>query len=121
MFSSEEWYLVAFANRETADEWWRMISTSSSPYSGIVERISPQLYIQNKSETLHIALFPSNTVLPNAAHFDKKMVITGLNQRYTTKYSQAVNRLPMALPPLTITDHISGAWCVFPHDELVPC
>lgn len=84
-------FLIAFASRETADEWWRMIST---PYSGIVERISPQLYLQSK---------PSGALNVFPSRISKKVFITSLNPKTHRK-------TPIILPPVTITDHISGGW-----------
>ena len=98
-------YLITFADRETADEWWRMVSTHPSPYVGNVRRIAPQFYIQGADKINVANTFFTQPALPDAKQFFERMFFTLLNDRDA--------RVLSTVPPIHVTDHISGRWYVW--------
>ncbi|KAI9568773.1 hypothetical protein HD554DRAFT_2021588, partial [Boletus coccyginus] len=95
-------YLLTFVNRDAADEWWRMISTQPSPWTGKIKRISPQFYTDYPtSHELGIDFF-SHDDFPAAREFLDKMFFTLLNDRD--------GRILSIAPPIKIMDHISDRW-----------
>jgi len=89
---------MTFIDRETADEWWRMISTPHSRYAANIRRLSPHFYTQDDRTNNNVATF--FTELPDAKRFHRKMFITMLWSGSTANM----------ITPITITDHISGRW-----------
>ena len=96
-------YIAIFADRETADEWWRMISTPPSPFVTSIQRISPQFYVQSTADR-DVNRFSSHSGLSGVEQLRQKV--------YTMLIKTSDRRIPITIPPITITDHISGRWCV---------
>ncbi|KAG2106560.1 uncharacterized protein F5147DRAFT_653805 [Suillus discolor] len=40
-------YLITFASREVADEWWRAVSTSRTNFANGIQRVNAQFYTHN--------------------------------------------------------------------------
>ena len=90
---------MAFASREVADEWWRTISTLPSPYLSHVQRFSPHFYTYNPDG---INIPDKFFEWPGARPFLNKMFFTLLKDRGGRHLS--------VVPPVELTDHISGKW-----------
>ncbi|KIJ48664.1 hypothetical protein M422DRAFT_247522 [Sphaerobolus stellatus SS14] len=90
--------LIVFANRETADEWWRAVSTSTGAngiYAKNIKRVAPQLYLHNPAISVNIV---STITTANVAdQFNGKVFFTDLGSYPAPP-----------VPSLDITDHISG-------------
>jgi hypothetical protein len=94
-------YLIVFANRATADEWWRAVTDSVAAGYKIVEvkRLSPQFYSYSHAVNdshIHQTLTDSRI----AARFLGRVFFTLLNDRDARDLSIA--------PVLNYVDHISG-------------
>jgi hypothetical protein len=95
-------YMIVFANRATADEWWRAVTDSvAAGYKRFVEvkRISLQFYIFNPDVNgghIRDTLTDSRV----AARFLGRVFFTLLNDRDARDLSIA--------PVLNYVDHISG-------------
>ncbi|KZT23887.1 hypothetical protein NEOLEDRAFT_1068464 [Neolentinus lepideus HHB14362 ss-1] len=88
-------YVMTFASREIADEWWRALSKTS--YASYVTRVTPEFY------THDVALFNvSDSVLRQdcTPQFLNKVFFTLLMDRG----GRDVNHLPEQ----HVTDHVSG-------------
>ena len=97
-----QWFII-FANREAADEWWGMISTSSSIHAGHIKHISPQLYVQINGEYVWSSLNDSKS--PATRRFFERILLTG-----STNDSKDIRTV--IAPSTDITDHISSQWWV---------
>ncbi|KAH7923167.1 hypothetical protein BV22DRAFT_1036625, partial [Leucogyrophana mollusca] len=93
-------YLIVFASRAVADEWWRAVSESSNTwFSSSIKRITPQLYTHNRvSDDLDIC--QSITTQDVAPGFLNKVFFTLLNDRD--------GGVTSIIPSQDITDHVSG-------------
>ncbi|EPQ57583.1 hypothetical protein GLOTRDRAFT_110634 [Gloeophyllum trabeum ATCC 11539] len=88
-------YVMTFASREIADEWWRAFSKTS--YANSVKRVTPEFY------THDVAVFNlTDSVLRQdcTPQFLNKVFFTLLMDRG----GRDVNHLPLQ----NITDHVSG-------------
>ncbi|KAK1230124.1 hypothetical protein PQX77_006801 [Marasmius sp. AFHP31] len=96
-------YLITFANRAWADEWWRAVSTSpDTAFSGTITRVTPQFYT-HQPERANIA----NSIIRDnvAKKFANKVIFTLLDDR------DGGRRFPIIpLGPDPITDYISNKW-----------
>ena len=95
-------YLIVFANRSVADEWWRAVSTSSNNYVAChIKRVTPQLYTHEPAAANVAATITTAGV---ATQFLGRVIFTLLPDRD----GRAINVIPVQ----NITDHISGNWSV---------
>jgi hypothetical protein len=94
--------MIVFANRATADEWWRAVTDSvAAGYNKFVEvkRLSPQFYPYNPDvNDGHIPQTLTDSRV--AARFLGRVFFTLLNDRDVPDLSIA--------PVLNYVDHISG-------------
>lgn len=97
---------MAFANRDTADEWWRAMSESPIPEAHTLQRISPQLYTHDTDWFNMIEFFTDENMKAISEQFIGRLFLTLDNDKDGPKRGLS------ALPPLAITDHISGNWSV---------
>ncbi|KAK0628339.1 hypothetical protein B0T17DRAFT_150669 [Bombardia bombarda] len=88
-------YVITFANRAVADEWWRAITDIAKTDSNYVNitRVTPQLYNYDYSK-INIATTISNA--NKAQSFYDRV--------FFTPFSGALSIIPL----IDITDHISG-------------
>ena len=93
--------LIIFTNRETADEWWRTISTPPSVHAGHIKRISPQFYVQINEEYVLSSFNDSQSLATR--HFFERILSMG-----STNDSKDIRTV--IAPSTDITDHISGRW-----------
>ncbi len=99
-------YLIVFSTRAVADEWWRVVSTTTNvQVAGTIQRITPQFYTHDPNKILI-----SNTILPNnvAAQFSTKMFFV-----LQTNRDAAVPFEVIPPVPSDFADHLSGNWWVF--------
>ncbi|KAI0089191.1 hypothetical protein BDY19DRAFT_906102 [Irpex rosettiformis] len=102
---TDDWssrYLIVFASRTVADEWWRAVSTSTVPnYATTIRRVTPQYYTYNAG-LANIAT--TITTAGVAQQFLGTVFFTLLNDRD--------GRILSVIPPLTgdVADHINGNW-----------
>ena len=99
-------YLITFIDHEIADEWWRMMSSSSSPYARNITRSSPQVYTQTSGPD--VVSFFAHSALPDATRFKEKVFFTRIMHGSADGYPRTEN--PTPVPCTDITDHISGRW-----------
>lgn len=92
-------YVIVFASRAVADEWWRAVSTSTvTSFTSSVQRISAQFYTHN----VNLAnAADSLTTTGVATQFIGKVFFTLLNDLG----GRGLNIIP---PPDHFADHISG-------------
>ncbi|KDQ60260.1 hypothetical protein JAAARDRAFT_191661 [Jaapia argillacea MUCL 33604] len=95
-------YVMTFASREVADEWWRIVSTPPSPYTKTITRISPQFYT-HKNDPLLVCDFFCGRYHEATPPFLGRMFFTTLNR------SDLGDGLAI-IPPIDIADHVSGNW-----------
>ncbi|KAI0083739.1 hypothetical protein BDY19DRAFT_975773, partial [Irpex rosettiformis] len=102
---NDDWsyrYLIVFASRSVADEWWRAVSTSTSTnFVTSIRRVTPQFYTHNPA----LANIPTTiTTAGVAQQFLGSVFFTLINDRD--------GRILSMIPPLTgdVADHISGNW-----------
>ncbi|KAI0768897.1 hypothetical protein BC629DRAFT_804263 [Irpex lacteus] len=96
-------YLIVFSTRAVADEWWRVVSTTTNvQVAGTIQRITPQFYTHDPNKILI-----SNTILPNnvAAQFSTKMFFV-----LQTNRDAAVPFEVIPPVPSDFADHLSGNW-----------
>lgn len=100
-------YMIVFASRAVADEWWRAVSTSGTNFSNSIHRITPQFYIHNP--TLGAI---GKTILAHgpAASFSNRVFFTLLPD-----WPDNIGRAMSVIPVQDITDHISGDLYVVVH------
>ncbi|KAG2338794.1 hypothetical protein BDR05DRAFT_951615 [Suillus weaverae] len=95
--SANEWnwrYVIAFASRAVADEWWRAVSTSTvSSFAINIRRVNPQFYIHNVIDAAS-----SLTTTGVATQFLGKVFFTAAHD--TNDH--------MVIPSLDFADHLSG-------------
>ncbi|KAF8638027.1 hypothetical protein AX16_010659 [Volvariella volvacea WC 439] len=100
---NDDWswrYLITFATRETADEWWIAVSNSSNAaYVNSIRRVTPQFYTHNPA-LANIAL--SITDASVAKQFLDRVFFTLINDRD--------GRIQSVIPVQDYADHISGNW-----------
>jgi len=93
-------YILVFATRATSDEWWRALSTSTSP-TITIKRITPQFYVYDPTS---IGNSKIDTFLQNYfTQFLDKVFVTYLPDGNAV---QSLSPLPTQAGP----DHISGNW-----------
>ncbi|PPR04151.1 hypothetical protein CVT24_010711 [Panaeolus cyanescens] len=92
--------LMVFANRETADEWWRAILTIPNVASAY-QRISPQFYVHDTRCNV-LEFFTNDRFRPISEAFRGRLFLTLLHDRGGREFP--------IIPPLSITDHVSGNW-----------
>ncbi|KAG1791616.1 hypothetical protein EV424DRAFT_1456845 [Suillus variegatus] len=91
-------YVITFANRAVADEWWRAVSTSTTGFANGIQRVDAQFYTH---ETRLAHAPDSLTTAGVATQFLGKVFFTLLND---SDY-RGLN----IIPPLDhFVDHISG-------------
>ena len=94
-------YLIVFATRAIADEWWRAVSTSSvSRFPASIRRITPHFYTHDPGRA-HIADALKTPKV--ATQFVGRVFMTLLDDRG--------GRQMHPIPSSLTTDHISGNWC----------
>ncbi|KAJ8093513.1 hypothetical protein PM082_020371 [Marasmius tenuissimus] len=102
---NDDWswrYLIVFATRAVADEWWRAVSTSSNTaYSGTVVRVTPQFYTHDPSRA-NIAYSI------NDASVAKKFLGTVIFTLLPDRDGRAFQLIQPSPEP--ITDYISNSW-----------
>ncbi|KAG2155235.1 uncharacterized protein EDB93DRAFT_1247723 [Suillus bovinus] len=93
-------YLITFASRAVADEWWRAVSTSNTSFKDGIQRVDAQFYTHNTG----LANAPDSlTTTGVATQFLGKVFFTLLND--LNLGSRGLN----IIPPLDhFVDHISG-------------
>jgi hypothetical protein len=92
-------YLIVFASREVADEWWRAVTTANGGSNKFVQsltRINPEFYTHDSG----IANISTTLTDPLGSQFRDKVIFTLLNDRDGRIFNVA--------PPQYITDHVSG-------------
>ncbi|KDQ09333.1 hypothetical protein BOTBODRAFT_117246 [Botryobasidium botryosum FD-172 SS1] len=97
---NDDWrsrYLIVFASRSVADEWWRAVSESGTRFSNIIRRISPQFYTHDYDVACIADTIKDVRV---AGSFLGKVFFTLLNDKDS--------RILSVIPEQNITDHISG-------------
>ncbi|KAK1226021.1 hypothetical protein PQX77_011020 [Marasmius sp. AFHP31] len=102
---NDDWsyrYLIVFATRAVADEWWRAVSTSTNLlYSNSVVRVTPQFYTHDTTRA-NIAYSLNDASV--AKQFLGKVIFTLLPDRDGRAF-------PLIEPgPEPITDYISNTW-----------
>ncbi|KZP06497.1 hypothetical protein FIBSPDRAFT_1053519 [Athelia psychrophila] len=101
IFPDRHRLLVVFANRATADEWWRAVSTS--PHAAHVKRSSPQFYSYDAVRYNLLTFFQGDARFdPLAGQFRGRMWFNVMPNSDIPGIS--------VIPPVQITDHISGNW-----------
>ncbi|CCX07192.1 hypothetical protein FPQ18DRAFT_323469 [Pyronema domesticum] len=93
-------YLITFASRSVADEWWRAVQdsvTSSYKKFADAKRVTPQFYTHKPGVG---NLYQTVTDPQCAPRFLGKVFFTLLNDHDGRNFNIA--------PPIDITDHISG-------------
>lgn len=89
-------YLVVFASRDVADEWWRTVSSANITRSII--RVAPQYYTFEKNGGIDaITLSVDRDRFPQ---FESRVFITLLDDAWGRQLS--------IVPIQDITDHVSG-------------
>jgi len=98
---NDDWswrYLITFASRAVADEWWRAVSTSTNTkYSDSIRRVTPHFYTHDTNQA---NASKSITDAQVASKFLGKMFFTLLPDRD--------GRALSVIPAQDITDHVSG-------------
>ncbi|KAJ8075571.1 hypothetical protein PM082_021201 [Marasmius tenuissimus] len=97
-------YLIVFASRAVADEWWRAVSTSSdTAYSSKIARVTPQFYTHIDGGNIINSITRDNI----AKKFAGQVFFALLDDR-----DGSLGRTPSMIPlsPDPITDHISCHW-----------
>ncbi|KAI0038636.1 hypothetical protein FA95DRAFT_1193653 [Auriscalpium vulgare] len=89
-------YLVCFASRSVADEWWRAVS----PRTVEMKRITPQFYAYAGNDSLSSFMTPNPWLEPDPI---RESIFHGM----IVKRLDDQSKLP-TLPILKFTDHISG-------------
>ena len=94
-------YLIVFATRAIADEWWRALSTSSvSRFSASIRRVTPHFYTHDPERAVITDTLTTSEV---AIQFVGRVFMTLLDDRD--------GRQMHPIPSSLTTDHISGNWC----------
>lgn len=90
-------YVVVFASRAVADEWWRCVSTSANTifkYSDSIRRITPQFFTHDVAKaSAALSTFEDQV----ASRFSGKMFFTPLPESALS-----------VIPILDFADHVSG-------------
>lgn len=100
-------YLIVFATRSVADEWWRVVSTTTNTQvAGSIQRITPQFYTHDPNK-----IVVANTILAGqvAAQFSTKMFFVLQTNRDAAVPFEVIPPLPA-----DIADNLSGNWLVLP-------
>ncbi|KAG7088210.1 hypothetical protein E1B28_012227 [Marasmius oreades] len=102
---NDDWsyrYLIVFATRAVADEWWRAVSTSTNLlYSNSIVRVTPQFYTHDPSRAVIAYSITDPSV---AKQFLGKVIFTLLNDRDGRVFPVIESG------PEPITDYISNTW-----------
>ncbi|KAL0064185.1 hypothetical protein AAF712_008907 [Marasmius tenuissimus] len=94
-------FLIVFASRAVADEWWRAVSTSpDTAYSSKITRVTPQFYTHAEGGNIIDSISMDNV----AKDFVDLVVFTLLDDRNGRTFSM----IPQGPDP--ITDYISYNW-----------
>ncbi|KAG2135088.1 hypothetical protein DEU56DRAFT_397251 [Suillus clintonianus] len=97
--STTDWsyrYLAAFSSRAVADEWWRVLSTSTK-YGNTMKRITPQFFTHDVGKANAASSTAAGDV---AADFMNKVIFTLLYDKGDHIWS--------VMPTSDFTDHVSG-------------
>ncbi|TFK75498.1 hypothetical protein BDN72DRAFT_810294 [Pluteus cervinus] len=95
--------LIVFATRQTADEWWRAISTSNiRKVKESVQRVTPQFFTHQVSKWDCFSFFSDREVSAIASNFRGKM--------FFILESDGLGKGITPIPQQTIVDHTSGDW-----------
>ncbi|KAI0689926.1 hypothetical protein BC835DRAFT_1281963 [Cytidiella melzeri] len=93
-------YLIVFASRAIADEWWRAVSTSTNAaYATTITRVTPQFYTHDPTKAI---IFNTITDASVAGRFLGSVIFSLLGNRDVLVWS--------VIPVQNVTDHISGNW-----------
>ncbi|KAI0768886.1 hypothetical protein BC629DRAFT_1702978, partial [Irpex lacteus] len=96
-------YLIVFATRSVADEWWRVVSTTTStPVAGTIKRITPQHYTHEPGKFNIIQTITPNNV---AAQFSTQIVFVLQSNRDAAAPFEVIPPVPR-----DFADHLSGNW-----------
>ncbi|KAI0768895.1 hypothetical protein BC629DRAFT_804150 [Irpex lacteus] len=96
-------YLIVFATRSVADEWWRVVSTTTStPVAGTIKRITPQLYTHDPGKFNIIQTIAQNNV---AAQLSTQIVFVLQSNRDAAVPFEIIPPVPR-----DFADHLSGNW-----------
>jgi hypothetical protein len=100
--STDDWssrYVITFASREVADEWWRAVSTTTVlKFKESIYRVSPQFYIHD----------------PNLANAASSLTTAGVATQFLNKVFFLLlddlggRDLSIIPSPSNFVDHISG-------------
>jgi hypothetical protein len=91
-------YLITFASRGVADEWWRAVSTTTVvKFSESIQRVNAQFYTYNMARARISDSLATNGV---ATQFSNKMFFTLLDDESGRHLS--------VIPSPDFADHISG-------------
>jgi hypothetical protein len=94
--------MITFANRATADEWWRAVADSVASgykrFSG-VQRITPQFYVHNPDVDDGNIMQTLN---------DERCAKKFLGRVFFTLLNDRDGRIIDIAPVINYTDHISG-------------
>jgi len=93
-------YIITFASRDVADEWWRVVSESDPVKYGGIKRITPQLYTYLPAASPYVYIYSTITDTSCAAKFADRVLFAKVPERDSPTLS--------AIPPLQITDRVSG-------------
>ncbi|KDQ16514.1 hypothetical protein BOTBODRAFT_106834 [Botryobasidium botryosum FD-172 SS1] len=97
---NDDWsyrYLIVFASRSVADEWWRAVNGSGTAYATSVNRVTPQFYTHN----------PGTAIIANTVN-DPKVASAFLNKVFFTLLNDRDGRILSVIPVQDYTDHVSG-------------
>jgi len=98
--------LITFANRDTADEWWRAVTDSvASGYKRFagVQRVSHQFYIHNPD-------IDDGNIMKTLE--DERCAKKFLGRVFFTLLNDRDGRVIDPAPVLNYTDYVSGNGCV---------
>ncbi|KDQ16516.1 hypothetical protein BOTBODRAFT_144598 [Botryobasidium botryosum FD-172 SS1] len=97
---NDDWsyrYLIVFASRSVADEWWRAVNGSGTAYATSVNRVTPQFYTHN----------PGTAIIANTVN-DPKVASAFLNKVFFTLLNDRDGRILSIIPEQEYTDPASG-------------
>ncbi|KAG0699847.1 hypothetical protein DFH29DRAFT_27649 [Suillus ampliporus] len=98
---NDDWswrYVIVFASRTVADEWWRAVSTSTNTkYSDSVRRVTPQFFTHDINQA-------------NAAYSinDTQVASRFLGKVFFTLLPDRDGHAMSIIPPSDFADHVSG-------------
>jgi hypothetical protein len=95
-------FILTFADRYVADEWWRAVSTSGASSLSSIRRISSQFYSHDARTFNALDFFSDNKISDVAQPFRRQLFVTLLHDHGGRELS--------IIPPITARDFVSGEW-----------